>query len=189
MKTRQTASEPLPASYLFAPVATRVVYALYDSLSLLGAKSDLLCAVGSFGDTLPDEMVLEMIESWNRDHLKVCDDTMKLPSPRGVVVRASSCKCFIKGGDDTNISNQECSPPELPGAGITTDLPSVDCIVVLLGPGQHVRLDNSNATVVIELDEVTILNGADDRVVISHGGGGGSVSWANVQTHTQEGRE
>jgi hypothetical protein len=36
---------------------------------LLGAKSDLLGTVGSWGDTLPDENVLAALKSWNNEAL------------------------------------------------------------------------------------------------------------------------
>ena len=38
---------------------------LYDSFQKLGAKSDLLGIVGSYGETQPDEWVLEQLRRWN----------------------------------------------------------------------------------------------------------------------------
>ena len=38
---------------------------LYRSLVLLGAESDLLGIVGSWGDTLPDADVLQQLQAWN----------------------------------------------------------------------------------------------------------------------------
>ena len=38
---------------------------LYKALDLLGAKSDLLGIVGSWGDTQDDEWVLNELREWN----------------------------------------------------------------------------------------------------------------------------
>ena len=38
---------------------------LYKALDLLGAKSDLLGIVGSWGDTQDDEWVLTELRAWN----------------------------------------------------------------------------------------------------------------------------
>ena len=38
---------------------------LYEALKKLGAKSDLLGLVGSYGDTLEDEEVLDRLRKWN----------------------------------------------------------------------------------------------------------------------------
>lgn len=47
----------------------KIVLELYRSLVLLGAESDLLGTVGSWGDTLPDEDVLAGLQQWNADTL------------------------------------------------------------------------------------------------------------------------
>ncbi len=47
----------------------KIVLELYRSLVLLGAESDLLGTVGSWGDALPDEDVLAGIQQWNADTL------------------------------------------------------------------------------------------------------------------------
>jgi hypothetical protein len=41
---------------------------LYTVFEQLGAKSDLLGIVGSYGDTMPDEWVLEQLKRWNTMH-------------------------------------------------------------------------------------------------------------------------
>lgn len=43
---------------------------LYRALVLLGAQSDLLGTVGSWGDGLPEDDVLAGIQAWNRGTLK-----------------------------------------------------------------------------------------------------------------------
>lgn len=43
---------------------------IYRSLVLLGAESDLLGTVGSWGESLPDEHVLANLRSWNDATLK-----------------------------------------------------------------------------------------------------------------------
>ncbi len=37
----------------------------YKAMEKLGAKSDLLGTMGSFGDTLSDEEVLDFLKMWN----------------------------------------------------------------------------------------------------------------------------
>lgn len=39
---------------------------LYQACEHLGAKSDLLCIIGSWGDTMTDEEILEDLRVWNR---------------------------------------------------------------------------------------------------------------------------
>ncbi len=46
-----------------------IVLELYRSLVLLGAESDLLGTVGSWGDSLPDEDVLAGLKHWNLETL------------------------------------------------------------------------------------------------------------------------
>ncbi len=41
---------------------------MIKTITILGAQSDLLCIVCSFGDTLTDEEVLEMLRDWNSIH-------------------------------------------------------------------------------------------------------------------------
>lgn len=48
----------------------RVVLELYRTLVLLGAGSDLLGAVGSWGDGLPDGDVLAGLRAWNESALR-----------------------------------------------------------------------------------------------------------------------
>jgi hypothetical protein len=38
---------------------------LYPMFERLGADVDLLCIIGSYGDTQPDEWVLASLRSWN----------------------------------------------------------------------------------------------------------------------------
>jgi hypothetical protein len=42
-----------------------VAVELYEALQKLGAKSDLLGLVGSYGDTLEDEEILDGLRKWN----------------------------------------------------------------------------------------------------------------------------
>jgi hypothetical protein len=51
-------------------VNREIVGELYRSLVLLGAESDLLGTVGSWGDSLPDEDVLANLQGWNEATLK-----------------------------------------------------------------------------------------------------------------------
>jgi hypothetical protein len=48
-----------------ADLSAEIIHELYTSCSRLGAKSDLLCIIGSFRDTLDDAEVLEMLKEWN----------------------------------------------------------------------------------------------------------------------------
>jgi len=43
-----------------------IIKELQKSVYILGAKSDLLCITGSYGDTLSDDEVLNQLSEWNR---------------------------------------------------------------------------------------------------------------------------
>ena len=43
----------------------RIVLEVYKAAESLGAKSDLLGLIGSWGDSLPDPDVLEGLREWN----------------------------------------------------------------------------------------------------------------------------
>jgi hypothetical protein len=47
-----------------------IVSELYRSLVLLGAESDLLGTVGSWGDSLPEEDVVANLRGWNEATVK-----------------------------------------------------------------------------------------------------------------------
>ncbi len=49
---------------------SEVVNELYRALVLLGADSDLLGTVGSWGSSLPDEDVIANLKGWNEATLK-----------------------------------------------------------------------------------------------------------------------
>lgn len=38
---------------------------IYRALEILGAESDLLSIIGSYGDTLSDDEILDMLKDWN----------------------------------------------------------------------------------------------------------------------------
>jgi hypothetical protein len=46
-------------------VNSEVVSEIYKAMEKLGAGSDLLGIVGSWGDSLPEPQVLSMLRSWN----------------------------------------------------------------------------------------------------------------------------
>jgi hypothetical protein len=46
-------------------LSTEIVSELYRTLVLLGAGSDLLGTVGSWGDSLSDQDVLDNLKAWN----------------------------------------------------------------------------------------------------------------------------
>jgi hypothetical protein len=46
-------------------LSTLIVIELYKALQRLGADLDLLDIVGSYGDTLDNEMVLKLLKEWN----------------------------------------------------------------------------------------------------------------------------
>ena len=50
------------------PLKTLIALELYEAIRKLGAKSDLLGIVGSYGDTLPDDEVLHALRRWNAVH-------------------------------------------------------------------------------------------------------------------------
>ena len=47
------------------PIQKEIVSEIYRALVLLGADNGLLGAVGSWGDSLPDEDVLANLKGWN----------------------------------------------------------------------------------------------------------------------------
>jgi hypothetical protein len=42
-----------------------IVVELYSAVKKLGGKSDILCILGSWGDTLPEHQILKMLREWN----------------------------------------------------------------------------------------------------------------------------
>lgn len=48
-----------------APPDRRIVREVYRTAVLLGAGSDLLTVIGSWGDSLPDDEVLAGLAAWN----------------------------------------------------------------------------------------------------------------------------
>jgi hypothetical protein len=49
------------------PIQLKIKDEIYKALEKLGAKSDLLGIIGSWGDTYTDEEVLEKLNKWNED--------------------------------------------------------------------------------------------------------------------------
>ena len=56
----------------------KIIQELNYSLSLLGAKSDLLGTVGSWKDCLPDEDVLAGLRAWNNWKRKELSERLSL---------------------------------------------------------------------------------------------------------------
>jgi len=54
-----------PDEVLPIGVDRAVIYSVFEQL---GAKSDLLGIIGSYGDTMLDEWVLEQLRRWNTMH-------------------------------------------------------------------------------------------------------------------------
>ena len=48
-------------------IKTQIALELYQVARKLGAKSDLLTIIGSYGDTLNDGNVLHALRRWNKD--------------------------------------------------------------------------------------------------------------------------
>jgi hypothetical protein len=46
----------------------QIALELYAAIQQLGGKSDLLRIVGSYGDTLSDDEVLDALRQWNAAH-------------------------------------------------------------------------------------------------------------------------
>ncbi|MFI0849559.1 hypothetical protein [Mesorhizobium sp. IMUNJ 23232] len=45
----------------------KIAHELYEAVRKLDANSGLLCIIGSYGDTVDDEEVLERLRQWNHD--------------------------------------------------------------------------------------------------------------------------
>ena len=48
----------------YPPLADDIIQEVYRSMELLGADKELLALIGSWNETLPDEMVLEGLRFW-----------------------------------------------------------------------------------------------------------------------------
>jgi len=48
-----------------SPVTYAIVGEIATALNTLGAKSDLMSIVMSWGDTLPEDQILSMLQEWN----------------------------------------------------------------------------------------------------------------------------
>lgn len=46
-------------------IKAEIAVEMYEAARRLGARSDLLRIIGSYGDTLPDEEVLDQLRQWN----------------------------------------------------------------------------------------------------------------------------
>ena len=53
------------ASGVMTPIESEIKDEIYRAMEALGAPYKLLAAVGSWGDTLDDAMVLDMLRTWN----------------------------------------------------------------------------------------------------------------------------
>jgi len=49
----------------FTPTQYQIITEIGKAFDNFGAKSDLQTIIGSWGDTMPDEEILEMIREWN----------------------------------------------------------------------------------------------------------------------------
>lgn len=48
------------------PLTAEIAAELYKAIERLDAGSDLLSIIGSYGDTLSDQEVLDLLREWNR---------------------------------------------------------------------------------------------------------------------------
>lgn len=46
------------------PLKSRIAHGFYRALELLGGQSDILAVAGSYGDTMPDDHIADMLEQW-----------------------------------------------------------------------------------------------------------------------------
>lgn len=51
-------------------LTAQITQEIYRAMEALGAQSDLLCIVGSWGDSLPPELVLSELRAWNGEATK-----------------------------------------------------------------------------------------------------------------------
>jgi hypothetical protein len=56
------------------PQQREIIAEICRALLLLGAESDLLGTVGSWGDSLPESVVLDDLRSWNEETTKELTD-------------------------------------------------------------------------------------------------------------------
>lgn len=82
-----------------------IINEIYRACELLGGDFMLLSAIGSWGDTLPDEDVLANLRGWNRDHIsKACKQ------PGGTSGRRTACN--LDAGRKTSAPKSK-RPPSL----------------------------------------------------------------------------
>jgi hypothetical protein len=75
------------------PVLNRqIVDEIYRSLVLLGAGSDLLGTVGSWGDSLPDQDVLANLKGWNSATTKELTQRIEC---RGTICQVPDCSPVV----------------------------------------------------------------------------------------------
>jgi len=63
----------------YPPIADQIISELYRSVELLGADQELLALIGSWNETLPDELVLEGLQFWIK--CKLAEQQPQKPSP------------------------------------------------------------------------------------------------------------
>lgn len=49
-------------------IKAKIAHELYEAVRKMDPKSDLLCIIGSYGDSINDEDVLERLRQWNNSH-------------------------------------------------------------------------------------------------------------------------
>jgi hypothetical protein len=66
-----------------------IIGEIYRALVLLGADSELLGTVGSWKDSLPGNLVLSGLKTWNQGNLekiKVCIEHYEISAPRSACI-------------------------------------------------------------------------------------------------------
>jgi hypothetical protein len=64
-------------------VKAEIAVEMYKAAEHLGAKSDLLRIIGSYGDTMPDEWVRDALSEWNARRARTACDVDQHPSAPG----------------------------------------------------------------------------------------------------------
>ena len=86
-------------SYKQPALSVAIMGEIYRAVESLGGDSQILGSIGSYGDTLPPEMVLSGLKAWNEDRRsQAANDGRKLLPARRVVVGASAGKRLVQHG-------------------------------------------------------------------------------------------
>ena len=67
----------MPQPQATSNIKNAIAMEIYEALQKFGARSDLLSIIGSYGNTMSDEWVLQNLHRWNNEEPCMADDKSK----------------------------------------------------------------------------------------------------------------